>query len=164
MEYREAELRSFVGPRANYYLKRFQRLEHGGTSGFSFNFAAFFFSLAWLLYRRLYRIFWIALAIVVLESVLSEWVATAYLGLETTSATYNQLVALAYAVTVGAFANALYYRHAECCLVRLKANAASQEQVAQAGGVRWWPPVLLVAVVLSLVILATSAGSSTGVP
>ena len=163
MEYSEAELRSFIGPRASYYLKHFQRLEHGGSSGLSFNFAAFFFSLAWLLYRRLHRIFWIAIAIVIVETVLSEWVATAFLGLNTTSTTYNQLVTLAYAVTVGTFANALYYRHTSRRITDLRANAATEEKIAQAGGVRWGPPLLFAAVVLSLVILAAAAGSDIGV-
>ncbi|HEV2083788.1 MAG TPA: DUF2628 domain-containing protein [Gemmatimonadales bacterium] len=164
MEYSEAELRSFIGPRATYYLKRFQRLQHGGPNSFSFNFAAFFFSLGWLLYRRLHRIFWIALAIVVVESVLSEWVATAFLGLQTASTTYNQLVTLTYAVTVGTFANALYYRHAARRLAGLKANAATEGQIAQAGGVRWGPPLVFLAVVLSLVILAIYAGSNITAP
>ena len=164
MEYSEAELRSFIGPRANYYMKRFQRLQRGGRNAFSFNFAGFFFSLAWLLYRRLYVIFWIALAVVVAESMLSEWVATEFLGLQTTSATYDQIVALAYAVTVGTFANALYYRHAARRIATLKANAATDEEIATAGGVRWGPPLVFVAVVLTLVALAIYASASIAAP
>jgi hypothetical protein len=159
VEYSEGELRSFVGPRANYYLERFRRLQ-AGTSAFPFNFSAFFFSMGWLLYRRLHRIFWIALAVMIAESLLSEWVARAFLGLQATSVTYRQIVTLAYAVTVGSFANTWYYRHAARRLAGLKVNDATDEQIAQAGGVRWGPPLVFVAVLLSLLILATYADSS----
>ena len=164
MEYSESELRSFIGPRADYYLERFRRLHLRGPKAFPFNFAAFFFSVGWLLYRRLHRIFWIASAIIVVESVVSEWVATTFLGLKTASATYNQLVTLAYAVTVGTFANAWYYRHDARRLAHLKANAATDEQIARAGGVRWGPPLVFMALMLSLVIVALYARSSVVVP
>jgi uncharacterized protein DUF2628 len=157
VEHSEAELRCFIGPRADYYLERFRRLDQGSPSPMPFNFSAFFFSLGWLLYRRLHRIFWIVVAIVAVESVLSDWVATELLGLQETSATYNELLTLVYAVSIGAFANRLYYRYAARLLARLKAKAATEEQIAQAGGVRWGPPLLFVAVMLSLLILGSIA-------
>src|SRR5687767_178437 len=45
------QLEAVIGPRAEYYLRRFERMDSGRQAGW--NWAAFFFSTAWFSYRGL---------------------------------------------------------------------------------------------------------------
>ena len=55
--FNEARYAEIVGKRAERYLPRFRRFAKGEV--FSWNWAAFFGTLAWLRYRRLYRWSWL---------------------------------------------------------------------------------------------------------
>ena len=57
MELDETRYAEIVGKRAERYLPRFRRFAKGEV--FSWNWAAFFGTLAWLRYRRLYRWSWL---------------------------------------------------------------------------------------------------------
>lgn len=154
VEHSEAELRAFVGPRSDYYSERWRRLEEAGHRRLPFNFAAFFLGFVWVLYRRMYGIFWLAVAVFLAEAAISEWVAHRLMGLETTTRTYDLLSALVYAATFGTFANLWYFRHAQRRLRALKARGADERQIIAAGGVRWVPPVSLVVLGLAALLAA----------
>ena len=59
MELPPEAARALIGPRAEYYLKRWELLAEGRGPTLGFNWAAFFGSGLWLLYRRMYRAFWL---------------------------------------------------------------------------------------------------------
>lgn len=152
MDHSEAELLAFVGPRSDYYGERWRRLEEAGHRRLSFNFAAFFLCLVWALYRRMFGIFWLALAVFLVASAVSEWVAVRFMGLEATPRAYDSLMTLVFAATFGTFANLWYYRHAQRRLRALKANGADERQIIAAGGVRWVPPVSMVVLGLAALL------------
>jgi hypothetical protein len=66
---------------ADYYLARWGRIAPDGSRASGFNAAAFFLTLFWLLFRRMYRAFWIVLGLVT-ASVVLEDLALAAVGLE----------------------------------------------------------------------------------
>jgi hypothetical protein len=71
----EAEFRAFVGPRADYYLRAWQRVLTGEKSRARFNWTAFFFWGWWLPYRKLYGPVSILFGIILAEFAV-DWLAT----------------------------------------------------------------------------------------
>lgn len=161
MEHSEADLRAFVGPRFDYYQERWERFERSGRRHLPFNFAAFFGGFVWVLYRRMYRIVGIAIAIVIAEAIISGWVAATWMGLQSTSRTHDSLIALVISATTGTFGNLWYYRHAERRLNALRASGASEADIRRAGGVRWWPIFILFGSLGVLGLLVMAAGTTS---
>lgn len=60
MQLTQDQVRAFVGPNADYYLKRWHSIhDESGWRALGFNWGACFLALSWLIYRRMYRAFWI---------------------------------------------------------------------------------------------------------
>jgi hypothetical protein len=148
MECLEEEQAAFIGPRFEYYKKKWLNLEQSGFRKPGFNFASFFFSSGWFLYRRMYRLFWIATAAMVGVSVLAEFAAVALFGLETTSRAFDSLLQFAFSATCGTFGNYWYYRYTERKLAELRGAGSTSDQIRDAGGVRWGAPLLLTALMV----------------
>ncbi len=125
------QLRTFVGPRADYYLKRWQRLEASKAPGF--NWAAFFFGPYWLLYRRMFRTFWISLAVIGGITVL--------LVLATKGdppRILDAFIAIATTIFFGRFGTYLYYLHTRRKIALLSlAGEPDSQRLTRAGGVGW---------------------------
>ena len=51
-----AQLRAFVGPRADVYLAKWHHLLMGGSGSAGFNWPAFLWSGLWIPYRKMYRV------------------------------------------------------------------------------------------------------------
>src|SRR5262245_32020425 len=66
----EREYRAFLGPNADYYLRRWFANPDGRVSGTGFNRAAFFFSFWWLGYRKMIRIGMILYCVLLTETIL----------------------------------------------------------------------------------------------
>ncbi len=49
----EKSIRLFIGPHANYYIRKFSTVEMTGQAN-TWNWGAFLFSIFWLAYRRMY--------------------------------------------------------------------------------------------------------------
>jgi hypothetical protein len=152
----EAELRTFVGPNAGYYLRRWQQPSGELAPSMGFNAAAFFLSFLWILYRRMYRVFWIGVGVILLESFASQMVAERVLHIEAMPRSYDRLANFAASVIVGMFGNWWYFRHAERQIAAAREERADEAALAERGGTRrMWPGLLLGAVfVLFLLILA----------
>lgn len=132
---------AFLGPRASYYLARWQRADAAPSPLLGFHWPAFFLGMGWLLYRRMYRYFWIALGATVGGSIL--------LGMlfpEPPPALEGG-VSIAIAISFGQFANYWYLLHAK----RLYREAPAR--FVDRGGVRWWPPLLFAGVIFGFVLL-----------
>ncbi|ACO03033.1 MAG TPA: DUF2628 domain-containing protein [Persephonella sp.] len=46
------EIKAFVGEKSDYYIKKFEKFEKGGS--ISWNWSAFFFGVLWMFYRKMY--------------------------------------------------------------------------------------------------------------
>lgn len=137
MDLTHDQVRAFVGPEADYYLDRWHRIrDEWGSRALGFNWAAFFLTLSWLLYRRMYRGFWIAIAVWVASFILvllAMVLAALYkmpilvtllgLGLGVTS--------LAVPVLFGIYGTYWYYLHARRQISQL--TAAGQVDPATIG-------------------------------
>ncbi len=134
------EARALVGPRADYYLTRWQGIGQDQVPGLGFNWAAFLLSILWMRYRRMYRYFWIVLAIVIALGVVQEML------FPTLTASVDRVIRLVVAITIGSLGNYWYYLHARrIWRTAVAADRSSPEALAQAGGVRWWPVILFLA-------------------
>jgi hypothetical protein len=146
MQPSEADLRAFVGPNAEYYLQGWANVKpDGDIQRLRWNWPAFFLNIVWLLYRRMYRYFWIGFGVLVAVAIFEE-VATPLLSIGTPNYV-NFSLNLTIAYYFGSFGTSLYYRHAAEEIRRTKAQLFTPDAVARAGGVR-----LLWAVVVGLLV------------
>lgn len=158
---KQAELyRAFVGDeKAHHYLPVFGRFDEAGRAGVSWHWPAFFFTLFWLLRRKLWGYaagyFFLPGLLSVLLSVVD--VAIGANGLLATPAAILILVAVW--VLPPLFAHALYYRRTNAAIAQVR--RASPDEAAQLGmlrmmgGTSW--AALLVLLVPLLGILAAIA-------
>ena len=143
------QLQVFVGPRSQYYLKRWARLTTDSTAPLGFNWAAFFLGPFWLLYRRMYSTFWITLGVVLAEEILEGLILPGG-----PPELLDRIISLAVATFFGVFGTHLYYAHARRKITAFNASGQIDPQLlALAGGVRWWGVLILAAVLLAGVIL-----------
>lgn len=68
------DIATFIGPRSGYYLARFQFMRNQKTK-MSWNWAAALFPAGWLLYRKMYKPFFVVLAIMILLYLPGMWMA-----------------------------------------------------------------------------------------
>jgi Protein of unknown function (DUF2628) len=152
------EVEAFVGDRHSYYWRAWKHAV-GGSLRAGFNWPAFLFSFFWLLYRKMYRVFLIAMAAIIGLGVLQA-VAGAITGADL--AAVDRLTNFALAMTVGLLANGLYLRRAR----QVIGSARAQEPDAQRrvellrarGGTSWIALLLGIAVAIALGALGTLAG------
>jgi Protein of unknown function (DUF2628) len=121
----EAEMRAFVGRRADYYVDRWTR-----SGGMGANWAAFWLVGFWLPYRKMYRATFILFAAIIADSVVEE-----VLNLP------NQVsrgAAIAAAVICCSWANLWYFKHASAKIRALRTRELAEDEhlnaVAAAGG------------------------------
>ena len=125
--------------RTDYYLKRFASFdEQGGGFYPSWNWAAFFFSAIWVLYRKLYGLFWLLLLIF-------------FLGLSAIDRSFEILGIVVYVaclIGLGAYANAFYYRRTKEIIAEAHAEQPDPQKLLphlrSRGGVNEVTPALFV--------------------
>ena len=115
---------AFIGPRGNYYLPRWRQIEAEGKQFVGFNWAAFFGGLAWLLYRRMYRAFWIGFGACFALGFLEVFI-TDMMGVELPPAVDNALF-VAIMVTFGVFGTYWYFQFANRIAAPLLASESAQ--------------------------------------
>jgi len=152
------ELRTFVGPRADYYLARWGRIAQGASRALGFNAAAFFLTLFWLLFRRMYRVFWIAVGLITASAVLEEIVLAAA-GLKE-APLLDLLMSVIVAATFGTYGTYWYYQHTRRQFARLAAGSSTdREMVRRVGGTSWFAVGLGAAAFIGLMILGAWAST-----
>lgn len=138
-----------VGSNFALYRRRW-RLDQGAphASG-TWHWPAFLFGLPWMMYRRMYRVAMLWIAVLLVSSV-----AEALLDVPQA---FSSISSLALGVTAGVFANHWYLRHCQRQIAQARALkgsdlAALQEELARRGGVSWLGLVLSLAAVLALLV------------
>jgi hypothetical protein len=102
------EIRTFVGPRADYYVDVRARLRRGESRFARFNWAAFFLSGLWLAYRKMYVATFVFWAIIFVESIVGEVVFVGRLRQPEIPRVVNLLSAFGIAIVCGACGNNWY--------------------------------------------------------
>jgi len=140
---KEERLRAAIGPRADYYLRRWREMEESGRP-YSWNWPACLLNTFWFAYRRMWA--------PTIVTALAYLVATPFLDptrpMRFRIAAFS-LVGLSF--VTGAFGNLLYRRQTE----KLVAGPASLEQLRARGGVSL---VLAIAALVVLTVLSMAVG------
>src|SRR5215207_976016 len=124
----EEEVRAFVGPRADYYLKKWWLdLDSSIGSGTGFNWAAFFLSGLWLPYRKMYRATLIFLGVFLLETLFEEIVYVGFLGRPEAPGALGRFVGLVAGIVCGGFGNAWYLSHAQKTIGKMRSQGLPED-------------------------------------
>lgn len=125
------KLKIFVGNRVDFYFKKWGNVDHPNKQ--SWNWAAFFLTIFWLGYRRMYRY---------LFMIMGGYLALNLLIMTTHSLLLvhfiNDIVGLAIGIFLGVKGNALYLNHAKRQISAIEARnlspAAQNEAIQKSGG------------------------------
>jgi hypothetical protein len=151
------ELAAFVGRKANYYLAKWNIAEQSIPRSTGFNWAAFFLTGLWLPYRKMYRATAILWGIIVLESILEEFVWVGMLGRPEPSSGWDAATGLVIAIFCGNFANGWYLSHARRAIAEVRASGLAGDEYLQALARRGGTNMLAALGVLVLVVVAFAA-------
>lgn len=149
----EQEVKAFVGPKADFYLRSWQQALGGDGRATGFNRAALLLSGLWIPYRKMYRIAIIFFAVILLESLLEGFMARV-LGMHV-PATVGQIVALTAAVVCGVLGNQWYLSHARKVIAEVRARGLPEEEYLRVLSERGGTTLLgsLVAFALFLIVV-----------
>lgn len=158
------EVQAFVGEKkASYYWTHWfgREQRHLGSAGF--NTPAFFLNLWWLLYRRMFREFAVAVgAVMGIEIVLAVLEQVAHWG--DLSRALDQAGRIAIGATIGAMGNGLYLRRAKAVVAAARAQesdpARRLELIRRKGGVSWLAALLGVAGTIAIGVLMAFVAAS----
>lgn len=150
-------LQAFVGPRANFYLRKWiHRLEDpNGDTGW--NWAAFFLCGLWLGYRKMYMAVVMLLAASVFVAIAQQIFFVVVLGLKDLPTGVNLIVNVVTCVVCGAGGNGWYLNHAKRQIAKCRAQGFQDEQLrialAQRGGTSLFSAFTMFFLTMALVFL-----------
>jgi hypothetical protein len=117
----ELDLRVFVGPNADYYLRSWEPALRMHRVARGFNFWAFLFGVNWLLFRRMYRIAFAVYAILVADAFVEALFCVGMAGWDELPRGPALVVGLIVALMCGAGANRWYLLHAQKVIAQVDA-------------------------------------------
>lgn len=166
------QLRSFVGPRASYYLHKWTpRLQDPDASDVSLNWAAFFLGVFWMAYRKLYRTMFLFLGAIIGLSIAQQFVFVNLLGQRAVPGIVNLGINVITALVCGLCGNSWYLAHARRMIdnVRLQGlkDDALRFALARQGGTSFlsaFGMLILLALVGFLLAFATLVSMAVGMP
>ncbi len=115
------ELRAFIGEKADYYMEKFEKFEKGNSV--SWNWAAFFFGVLWMFYRKMYLYGLGALGFITIVNVALEIMKT--------SPVINLGVSLWLWVGFGVFGNYIYYLFVKNKIKEIKEKNQNSQEIIQ---------------------------------
>lgn len=145
---------AFVGPKSDYYLKRWENREGRFVS---WNWAAFFGGDIWLAYRKMYWLAGARYALLTIVYLLKKWSAAWNLS-EPLRNAWNELnfaLSMAVVITFAVYANWFYLQKYTRVKEKL-ANGHKEEQLKQAGGTNKSVAIVLTVVVVIEFIVHTA--------
>jgi hypothetical protein len=138
----EERLRAAIGPRADYYLRRWREMDERRCVT-SWNWAACFASAYWLVFRKM----WLALALFILANIAVSLLGAAIPGL----GPFTPVLLVLLTFVTGGYGNHFYRRRIE----KLVASGGAPEQLAKRGGTS--PLALIAALALTVALIAAAA-------
>lgn len=140
---------SYLGDNAEYYMKRFERIDDGATV--IFNVYAFFLGFFWLSYKKMYvEALIIFLVITAIEFIIPE------------NSGVDRIFSILCSVTMGCFANYLYYKKVIRVVEKTREKYSDNDQTSQMdvlnilynkGKPDWIIFIAIFVVLVSLIIL-----------
>jgi len=138
----EERLRAAIGPRADYYLRRWREMDAKGSKT-SWNWPACLASLYWFLYRKM----WLAAVVFLLANIVVSMVP----AVVPVRNIYVLLLLIGLTFITGAYGNFLYRRQIE----KLVAGPATVDELRARGGTS--PLALGIALALTVALGALAA-------
>lgn len=134
----ESSVSAFVGRNAEHYLGVWRPFWQGTVPLPRFNWAAFFLGPFWLGYRKLRRPLAIYFAVLLATVLIEEIVVLPRLGTDSLPRPVDFAINLAFAVTLGKFANYWYWRRCEQEIAAVRAEVGDRDsllrRLAERGG------------------------------
>ncbi|GGK56446.1 DUF2628 domain-containing protein [Rufibacter glacialis] len=147
--------RAYFGNDADYYLDKLEKYQAG--TKITFNIAAFFFGIFWMLYRRMYRQGLLVMVALTAESYLLGIVIQQYGISDSNAKLLNNISTIAWSVLVGFLGNWLYLRQAQAKVAQaLEEEDSEQEAVNRLnaqGSITLIPHIIVAGLILLLVLL-----------
>jgi hypothetical protein len=112
-EVTETELRAFVGPKFDYYLRKWGPKLEDPSADCGMNWAAFFLSGFWFPYRKMYAATFILYGVSLALAILQQVVFVAVIGAETVPPGVGLIMNVAVALVCGLYGNAWYLAHTQ---------------------------------------------------
>jgi len=151
----ESDVSRFVGSKYPYYEKKWEKSQGSKPS---WNFAAFFLSIFWLGYRKMY----IPLAIIIGAFFLMDFLIYIFYDQNTTDSiinSLNQSISIGIATSLGIFGNNFYMQHVNKRVTAIKEKALSPEdkdvQLRKKGGTSWLGVFVALFALITYAILAS---------
>ncbi|RNI24538.1 DUF2628 domain-containing protein [Rufibacter latericius] len=147
--------RAYFGTEADYYLNKLAQYQAG--TKFTFNIAAFFFGLFWMLYRKMYLQALILVLILFVESFLLGQAVKYYGFSQTNAGLLNNFFTVAWSTAIGFLGNWLYLRQAQARVTRALQTEPNEQaavnRLSVEGGFTLLPHILVAAIIMvSLVV------------
>jgi hypothetical protein len=156
----EVVARTLVGPRADYYVSRWQEIDHGRRA-LGFHWPAFFAFPLWMLYRRMHRAFWLFVGTVLLSVVLEDTVLGAF-GIEEMPRVVDHAITAVFATTAATFASYWYYLDLRRRYRALaSAGTPDETSLSRIGGVSWVAVGVGVAAIVLVILFLALADEPT---
>jgi len=129
LEEQVAALQAFVGPRAEFYLRKWapRLLDPSGETGM--NWAAFFLTSFWFGYRKMYAAVAIYFGVVMLLAILLQVVFVGILKLDILPPGVNLIMNLMVSIVCGLCANSWYLAHAQRAINKARAQGLEDEHL-----------------------------------
>jgi hypothetical protein len=162
------DLRVFVGKREEYYLPAWAPVLKGYGHNAGFNWCAFFFTVMWMAYRKMYFFAFLFMGVGVAVSIIQEVVCTVYFGLPESPRFADRIATLIFSLICGSFGNRWYLYHAQQQIAKVQtiglSREESQRRIASRGGTSLLKAVLFMFVLAAFVVLIVIAAIVAGVP
>jgi len=117
-----SELRAFVGPRADYYLRKWAPRLRSPRGQVGMNWFAFLLPAIWLGYRKMYRGVFTLFGVLILVSIIEQVLFVGVLGRRASPQGANLIVGLVTSIVCGVCANSWYLSQA----IRVVTSARAQ--------------------------------------
>jgi hypothetical protein len=144
-EHNREHYESYFQNNADYYIGQIERHNKRGT--YSFNAAAFFLGLFWMMYRKMYTHVILVIGIIYVEMRTEEMLLNANLISYETYELVDKFSMLAWAILWGFLSNRLYISKSHKVIERVLAENQNEEEInaslTRKGGTSWVATIAL---------------------
>ena len=124
------ELRAFVGPRADHFLRKWlPRLEDPASGDVGFSWISLFFPVYWLGFRKMYKAMLLLLVVTLILTIAPQFVFVNLLKLERVPLGVAPIIGIMINFVCGLYGNAWYLNHAEATIARSKQEGHIGDQL-----------------------------------
>lgn len=141
-EITEQEICAYVGRHADSYLEVWMPALAEGVTPWKFKHPAFWLSCLWLGYRKMYKVLFIILGLIVAESVVEVIIFEGMMGMPETPTLMGAVIGLLVAIVCGNFGMGWYLNQARRVIMEVRALRLDEmthlAELSRRGGTNVW--------------------------